>query len=242
MPSFPLLLTSLLRRAILPALVLLPLASCTLRLPEPEGPVQRVPVSRAAARPVERVKIHIIATNIHTGVVFPYDWLIESGFHPPAGFGHPKFVTMSWGDRTAYVQQRWLTPWEVFDAFVIGTPSVMEIIPFDWNVTDVCLHQRIYEGTVRRDRGPYVAAFLNHCARTDAAGHPVIIGPSSWGDGKLIDCRYQYYFPRICNVWTSQVLQAAGLHISSSRAVMAGWLLSQAEAPENGFRRIWNGD
>ena len=188
------------------------------------------------------VRVYIIATNIHTGVVLPYDWLVESGYRPPGNFGHPKYVTMSWGDRTAYQQERWLNPWQVFHAFVIGTPSVMEVIPFDWDVVDVCHHQRIYQRLVARERGPYVAAFLNNCARLDAKGDMISLGHSSWGNGMLVDCRYKYYFPRICNIWTTQVLQACGVNIVPFRAVSASWLITQACSKRNGFEKIWDGD
>lgn len=223
-------------------------SSCALRLPEPSGPVRRVEVNRPPVQSVHTaarepdVRIYLTATRIHTGVVLPFDWLVESGYRSPKNLGHPKYVAINWGDRTAYQTDHWLNPWQVFHAFVIGAPSVMEIIPFDWDVVDVCHHQRIYQRLVPRNRGPYAAAFLNHCARTDAAGDPVIAGPSSWGKGLLIDCRYNYYFPRICNVWTCQVLHACGVDVSPVRALAASWLIWQAESKRNGFEKIWNGD
>ena len=81
------------------------LSSCGIRLPD----LPRVPV-RLEAAPASKgkdpdVMVWLIADDLHTGMVFPYDWLIESGFVPPDHFGQPRYVTLSWGNRTAYVEK-----------------------------------------------------------------------------------------------------------------------------------------
>ena len=46
--------------------------------------------TRHAAPRDPDVLVWLIADRYHTGMVFPYDWLLESGFVPPAGFGTPQ--------------------------------------------------------------------------------------------------------------------------------------------------------
>ena len=64
------------------------LASCSIRLPVQTQPCRRTEV-RLQAPPVKPpqdpdVLVWLIADTWHTGMVFPYDWLLESGFVPPA--------------------------------------------------------------------------------------------------------------------------------------------------------------
>ena len=185
--------------------------------------------------------VWLLADNLHTAMVFPYDWLLESGFVPPAGLGHPTYVTLSWGERTAYVQKAWLNPWQVCRAFFTPSPSVMEIIPINWYVVDVCKHQRVWRKLVPRERGPQLAAFLNHVSRSGPDGRPIVIGPSSWGAGFLLESQYTYYLPRICNVWTAQTIEACGGEMNPWLALTANGLIRQAERPRNGFENVWRG-
>lgn len=224
--------------------------SCSIRLPPPDpSTVLRSEVSLAnpptpTHQPTDQapdVLVWLISDNLHTGMVFPYDWLLESGFIPPENFGNPRFVTLSWGDRTAYLQQSWLGPGQVFRALFTPSPSVMELIPFDWDVAEVCPHQRIWRKLVPRERGPELAAFLNHCSRTCENGRPIVAGPSSWGDGVLLESRHSYFFPRICNVWTLQAMEACGGHHHPYLAISASGLIRQAEHPRNGYEKIWDG-
>jgi hypothetical protein len=188
------------------------------------------------------VLVWIVAEKLHTGMVFPYDWLIESGFIPPVGFGSPKYVTLSWGDRTAYVEKGLHTPWKFFKALILPTPSVMELIPVYYNVVDVCPHQRVLRKLVPRERGKYLADFLNDCSRMDADGRPIVCGTSSWGGGLLLESRHIYFVPRTCNVWTVQATDALGCSINPWLAISADGLVKQAEKPNNGFEKVWSGD
>lgn len=216
------------------------LASCALHLPVPEAARQRV--ETAATSKVDTVPVHLLADNLHTGLVFDLKWLEESGYVKPAEIGERKYVAMSWGDEVAYVQERWLSPIQVFRALCTPSPSVMECIPIDWKVEKVCHHQRVFVAQVPRSAGPSLAAFLNACAAKGPDGRPVTIAPSSWGDGHLIRCpeNYSYYFPRICNVWTAQALQSCGLPIHAPKAISADGLVRQATSPGIGFRKVWD--
>jgi hypothetical protein len=189
-----------------------------------------------------QVMVWLLADNLHTAMVFPYDWLLASGFVPPPGLGNPPYVTLSWGDRVAYVQTGWLNPWQVFRAFFTPTPAVMEIIPVNGYVAEVCQQQRIWRKLVPREMGPRVAAFLNHVSRTGADGRPLVIGPSSWGEGFLLDSRHSYYLPRICNVWTVQAMEACGCRMWPLAGLTADGVIRQAEAPGNDFECVWLGN
>jgi hypothetical protein len=203
-----------------------------------------VPAGTAVSNPTTRdpdVLIWMVADKYHTAMVFPYAWLLESGFIPPAGFGNPPHVTMSWGERTAYVKKGWLNPWQVLRAFFTPSPSVMEIIPVNCYVVDDCQQQRVWRKLVPRSRGPQLAAFLNHVSRCGPDGRPIIIGPSSWGRGFLLESNFTYYLPRICNVWSAQTMEACGCHVNPWLALTANGLIRQAQHPHNDFENVWLG-
>lgn len=229
------------------------LSSCSIRLPDIPEPAARKEVSAANVAPVAArlsgekeqkdpdVLVWLIADEIHTGMVFEYDWLLESGFIPPAGFGRPKYVTLSWGNRTAYVEKGLHSPGKFMRAMFTRSPSVMELIPANWNVVEVCPHQRIWRKLVARERGRDVAAFLNDCSTMGPDGRPIVCGTSSWGGGVLLESRQVYFLPRVCNVWTVHVIEALGGEMNAWLAITANGLIRQAEKPPNAFEQIWWG-
>ena len=188
------------------------------------------------------VLVWLIADSYHTGLVFPYDWLLESGFVPPPDFGHPRYVTMSWGNRDAYSKEGFDHPWKVFRVIFTPTRSVMELIPADWHVAEVLPQHRIWRKLVPRDRGTALAAFLNGCSQMDSNGRPVVVCESSWGEGVQLECRHSYFIPRVCNVWTVQAIEALGGEFNPWFALTAGGLIRQAEKPPNDFELIWPGE
>lgn len=220
--------------------------SCGIRLPDTPGPVYRteVAISHPAPSAPGRdpdVLVWLISDQLHTGMVFPYDWLLESGFIPPDGFGNPLYVTLSWGDRTAYVEKGLHSPWKLFRALFTPTPSVMELIPADWAVAEVCPHQRIWRKLVPRERGKNLAAFLNDCSEIGSDGKPRVVGSSSWGGGVLLESRHIYFTPRMCNTWTTQAIESLGGEMNAWLAITANGLIRQAEKPPNDFEQIWWG-
>lgn len=220
------------------------LGSCGIRLPDTPQVTFRTPVSARESTADGKdpdVLVWMIADELHTGMVFPYDWLLESGFVPPAGFGNPKYVSLSWGNRTAYVELGLHTPAKFCRAMFTPSPSVMELIPINWYVVEVCPNQRVWRKLVPRGRGRDVAAFLNDCSRRDTAGRPIVCGKSSWGGGVLLESRHHYFLPRVCNVWTVQVIERLGGDINPWFAVTANGLIRQAEKPPNDFEQVWWG-
>jgi hypothetical protein len=167
--------------------------------------------------------------------------LLESGFVPPEGFGNPRYVVMSWGNRDAYSTEGFDHPWKVFRVLFTPTRSVMELIPVNWDVAEVIPEQRIWRKLVPRESGPALAAFLNACSETDESGRPVVVCESSWGEGVQLSSRHYYFIPRVCNVWTVQAIEALGGDFNAWLALTADGLIRQAEKPPNDFELIWSG-
>jgi hypothetical protein len=218
-------------------------SSCNfITLPPPSEPspelIRRNTVSFYTPERPPEVQVYLIADKLHSGMVFPYKWLVESGFIPPKDFPDCKYVTFSWGDEKAYVNQRWLSAPEVFEAIFLPSPAVMECIPIQWEVAEVSPNQHIWMKSIPREQGPYVAAFLNHCTVPGDDGYPAVTGDSSWGEGVLLESPQAYYFPRICNVWTGQALISCGAKINPLMSIHRDLLVMEAE--RSGFTEIWD--
>jgi hypothetical protein len=227
-------------------------SSCGIRLPVkvcPPARTERVPASVGHGSPnppaiPQRdpdVLVWLIADKYHTGMVFPYDWLLESGFVPPEDFPNPRYVAMSWGNTDAYSEEGIHSPLQWCRVLLTPTPSVMELIAVDWDVAEVLPHQRIWRKLVPRDRGPALAAFLNQCSTTGPDGRPEVVRPSSWGRGVQLHGRYHYFIPRVCNVWTVQTIEALGGELNPWFSLTADGLIREAEKQPNGFEQIWPG-
>ncbi len=224
--------------------------SCAFDFPaSAEVEVKRVEVAKARktaarenAEAIPTVPVILFADKLHTGLILKLDWLQKHGYVPPRETRRQEWAAFSWGDETAYVQHEWLSIGQIFEALAKPSPSVMEIITFDYNVPSVCHHQRLYLSHVHDEDGGPLAAFLNSCAIRDEDGVPQTLGPSSWGEGRLIRSPHTYYFPRICNVWTVEALKSAGFRMWSISGLSADGVVRQATRPHNGFQKIWDSE
>lgn len=221
------------------------LTGCALHFPGGEVHRERREVTREASVPELRdepdtVPVVIFADTLHTGLILELPWLERHGYVPPAGLTRRRYVAFSWGDETAYVQERWLHPGQVFHALFLPSSSVKEVISFDHHVPEVLPGQRLYQSFVRDSAGRPLAEFLNRGAIRGADGRPQVVAPSTWGDGVMVRSPYSYYFPRICNIWTIDALNAAGLEFGGLAGLSADGVVRQALEQRNGFRKIWD--
>ncbi|WP_353566365.1 DUF2459 domain-containing protein [Haloferula sargassicola] len=199
----------------------------------------RAEVSRSVEEP-RTVPVVVFADSLHTGLILDLKWLRQHGYVPPKEIGDLRWAAFSWGDETAYVQKEWLTPGQVIHALALPSNSVMEVIAFDYNIPNVCHHQRLYQGFTTESAGDELAAYLNFSTVRDAAGVPDTLGPSSWGGGQMVRSPHSYYFPRICNVWTVEALNAAGFRFHRWTGLSADGVVRQATSKRNGFAQIWD--
>ncbi len=229
--------------AILSLAVPLLTGSCALRFPAADAvEVRRSEVARSATPEpsVATVPVVLFSDELHTGLILDLKWLQRHGYVPPRESKRFQWAAFSWGDETAYVQKEWLGIGQVGHALFQPSKSVMEIITFDYNIPNVCHHQRLYLSFMHEEDGAPLAAYLNACAVRGDDGIPETIGPSSWGDGRLIRSPHAYFFPRICNVWTVEALKSAGFDMSAATGLSADGVIRQARKKKNGFRKIWD--
>lgn len=213
------------------------LSSCAIRMPVtplPDGAAAAK--TPAVAHPDVEVWVH--ADKYHTGMVFPYDWLVQSGFVPPADFGPAKHIVISWGNTDAYSPTGIHSPGEWCTVLFTPTPSVLEVIPIHYPVPQIMPSQRLWKRSYPADRGPHLAHFLNQCIAHDDKGQPIVVRPSCWGNGVQLQGAHTYYIPRVCNIWSAQAIEALGGHIKPWSATTANGLIKQIEAPPHNYVRV----
>ncbi len=219
------------------ALCSLAFCSCSLRLPVEPYPTDTTPVQAESGKTVE-VWLH--SDGYHTGMVFPYQWLLESGYIAPKGLGNPRAVVVSWGNVDAYSEEGIGSAHKWFQVIFTPTPSVMELIGINKPLPSVKPDQDLWKGSVPAYRGHHLAHFLNQCTQMDEDSKPVVVRPSSWGDGVQVEGRFDYFIPRVCNVWSAQAAETLGLEINPLKGTTSGGLTKQLE--EQDFECIQKAD
>ncbi|MFK7851472.1 MAG: DUF2459 domain-containing protein [Akkermansiaceae bacterium] len=176
------------------------------------------------------VQAWLLADEMHTILVFPYDWLVESGFTPPEDLKRKKYVAVSWGGTKAMIKQAGLNLPETLAAFYLPSSSVMECVSVNEPISEVPERFGVWtKKSVPKDRGPFVAAFLNHSVIFDENGKPRVIANSGWGEGVLLESPHKYHFPKMCNSWTSQAITAAGTQVSPIMALFPESVIGAAQ-------------
>ncbi|MGB0292556.1 MAG: DUF2459 domain-containing protein [Luteolibacter sp.] len=211
------------------------LCSCSLRLPvEPYTP-RNTPHSKNA----ESVEVWLHSDGYHTGLVFPYPWLVDAGYVSPEGLGKPRAVVVSWGNTNAYSDEGIGNLHQWFRVICTSTPAVMELIGINRPVTSVKPNQNLWKANFPASRGPYLAHFLNQCTKYGEDGKPIVVRASSWGKGLQVESRHKYFIPRVCNIWSAQAIETLGGTIDAWRATTARGLTKQLN--QNGFSLVHKG-
>ena len=217
------------------ALCSLILCSCSIRIPVEPYSTESAPKTQSA----ETVDIWLHSDGYHTGMVFPYPWLLDSGYIAPEGLGNPRAVVVSWGNTRAYSEEGIGSLHQWFRVICTSTPAVMELIGIERPLPSVKPNQDLWKASFPANRGRHLAHFMNQCTEFDENGKPIIVRPSSWGDGIQVQSRHNYFIPRVCNIWSAQAIECLGGSINPWQATTARGLSKQLD--ENGFELVHDG-
>ena len=148
---------------------------------------------------------------------------------------------MSWGNTDAYSENGISGPHKWAEVLLTPTDSVMELIPIHRNPVSVKPNQRLWKAEFPASRGPHLAHFLNQCQRIGEDGRPIVVRDSSWGDGLQVEGKFNYFIPRVCNIWSAQAIESLGGKVSPLQATTARSLAKQLVKKENGFVLVHDG-
>ncbi len=178
-------------------------------------------------------------------------WLVSNGFHAalvirgrdaPSAWGArmgnrvPNHVLLGWGDATFYRANRvtFSMAWKA--AFSVN-PSALHVMPFQDAVATRFAHSDVIRLELSSHEFAVLRRWLDDAFARGADGQPVLLGPGPKSHSRFYAGREQFYFPKVCNVWTARALREAGVPLFVPTAVTAGDLIWQAE--KLGRREQW---
>lgn len=167
-------------------------------------------------------------------------WLVGNGFHSgiairtedlPDGqklSGDPRaeFLLFGWGDAAFYRRQ--INPWTTLAALCWPTPSIVHVVPVRGSVTARFPRSDVIELSLPRSRYLALCRALDEAFSRDARGRRVFVERGYFPESRFYAGRESFYFPKMCNLWTAQKLQRAGVPVFAPTAIFASGLARQA--------------
>lgn len=184
----------------------------------------------AAAGP--RVAVHVLDNGFHTDLAVPRAAL-EARSGPLAeavrGLAPGDWVLIGWGDATFYVEQGPIgarLPDGARAFFRPGNASVVMLDPWRGDPARIAPDER-------RSLSLSPAAFAAMADRIEASlalerGRPRIAAARPGDDVRFFASRETFSMLHLCNHWTAQVLNAAGLPVGPVRSITSGEVMRAA--------------
>lgn len=180
----------------------------------------------------DAVPVRVDSNGFHTDLVMDRAPLIARGgplADLVAGLAPGEAVRIGWGDARFYVDQSPITsrlPDGVRALFAPDNPSVVMLSPLG-RLPPVRSSERQIELRLSPD------AFEALAARIEASldlpgGAPRLSATGTDGRTRFYASTETFWIGRMCNRWTAEVLEAAGLTVHPGRTVVAGAVLADA--------------
>lgn len=178
------------------------------------------------------IPVRLDSNGFHTDLVMERAPLIARGgplADLVADLGPGEAVRIGWGDARFYVDQSPITsrlPDGVRALFAPDNPSVVMLSPLD-RLTPARNPDRQVQLRLSPD------AFEALAARIEASldlpgGGPRLSATGNDGRTRFYASTETFWIGRMCNRWTAEVLEAAGLTVHPGRTVVAGAVLADA--------------
>lgn len=166
-------------------------------------------------------------------------WLVGNGFHSgiaicakdlPDGrnlSGDPRaeILLIGWGDAAFYRRQ--INPWTTLAALGWPTPSILHVVPVRGSVTARFPRSDVIALSLPRSRYLALCRALDDAFSRDARGRRVFVQRGYVPESRFYAGRESFYFPKMCNLWTAQKLQRAGVPVFAPTAILASGLARQ---------------
>lgn len=166
-------------------------------------------------------------------------WVVSNGWHTSVALrakdtpaelraldGKARFFVIGWGGRDVYMWQNF-QPWQVFTSVFLPSASAVHVIPVRSSLLAGCPHSEIVEFDTTRDGIARLRERLRGAVSCDAAGQPLVAGPGKSPLSRFFIGSETYIFPKTCNTWAAACLQAAGVPMRASAAIVADNLMWQ---------------
>jgi uncharacterized protein (TIGR02117 family) len=174
--------------------------------------------------PPDARTVYVIAHGWHTGIAVRAADVPEGAWPARGDFPDAEFLEVGWGDR-AYYQAPDPGAWLAVRALFWSTPGALHFVAFNGPVERYFPASEIVPLATSREGFARLVAYVRASHALDADGGAIRLGPGQYGASRFYASREQFHLFRTCNVWTADVLRAAGVPVEP--AVTAEGLLWQ---------------
>lgn len=171
------------------------------------------------------VTIYVVSHGWHTGIVIRMADVAPGAWPEAQDFAHAEYLEVGWGDRD-YYQARDPGFVDALAAAFAAKPGVLHIAGFRGDVRRMFPASDIVALRVPPQGLADLVARLRASYERDPAGRAIMLGAGLYGDSRFYGSVERFHLFRTCNVWTAEVLRAAGLPIGAS--LTAGGVMAQA--------------
>lgn len=177
------------------------------------------------------VEVHVLDNGFHTDLAVPRA-VLEARAGPLAGAvrGLPPgdWILIGWGDARFYVDQSPITDRLPDGARAFFRPGNASVIMLDPTRRDPRVMVRAERRRSLRLSAAGFEAMVDHIeASLDLSGGRPRIAASRAGDDALFLASHeQFWIGRLCNHWSADVLNAAGLPVRPFRAILSSEVMA----------------
>lgn len=192
--------------AALGALTLLPSCSLLVTAPvaEPHPPVQWT-------KSAPQTPLLVFSHGYHTGLCLPAYSVREHLPELCEGLTD-EWLEFGWGDEGFYRSEK-TTPQLVFSALCYPTPGVVHVVTLNDPIHENYQHMPMEIFAINATEVEQLSLFLSQSFKRELNGQLIPRGPGRYGNSTFYRAKNSYYFPRSCNAWTAQALQAAEIDV-----------------------------
>ena len=185
----------------------------------------------APLRTAERSQVvYVVRRGWHTGVAIAAadwprrDWPLLSSF------ADARYLEFGWGD-AAFYQADKPTLGMTLAAVLWPSPTVMEVVPLQTappagtdDYESVAVH--VTDAELKAIAASLDASFAQPLSPTEKTYR------TAGGEARFYHARGKFYLFRMCNRWTSELLELAGCAVSPRLAMTAGQVIKAAKRCE----------
>lgn len=180
----------------------------------------------------EGVVVHLLDNGFHTDLAVPRAALLEGGgplAEATQALAPGDWVLVGWGDAIFYVDQSPISDRLPDGARAFFRPGNASVVMLDPEQDDPALRPEKGRQTLRLSsagmaalRGRLASSLRLHDDR------PVLATMRAGGDARFYESRETFWVGHLCNHWTGELLNAAGLPIRPFRSITSGELMRAA--------------
>lgn len=187
----------------------------------------------------EAVTVHLLDNGFHTDLAVPRAALAEDGGvlakaleqTPPGGW-----ILVGWGDAKFFVDQSPIQsrlPDGVRAFFARGNASVVMLDPYQGDPARLGSPER--RRTLRLSREGFAALRARlQDSLAQPNGAPVLATARHGDDARFFASSETFWIGHLCNHWTAELLNAAGVPVRPFRSIVSGELLAAVDRADQG--------